>query len=435
MTNQSHPLVFRNGLYSFSSFVFSVVCLVLTSSHTVQLLAQESKAPGLGVTPVDWEVVRETEVSGSQLAQIGNRLGLSLKSLFNTFVRLENQELQINTLTANSVEDAIKLQGVLRKGKANPKWVIQNGPQVYEFVVRQPAQARLAIQARIAFAIEPKKKTYHVEFDAIPIKNEKPDSAPDSRNQLFNLLLQVPTNPKLESEIITLSRRFEFASEFELAGNLRGIAANWKASGATLVPNGTKNRDSVLFKTENPAIKFGMPIVKLSADISMDLSDPRTATSEDRSSHLSTTPRWPVESQEIVQLVGGIVLPSDTDSIKLRKLLGWFADTKNMRYDGLTGSRYGTLTTLKQRFGRCWDYSDAMITLARASGLSSRQVYGWLHESEGHVWCDILVDGRWQMVDPTSGTACGIDYLPFCTTASGEFPILYSSKVSITEKK
>lgn len=28
-----------------------------------------------------------------------------------------------------------------------------------------------------------------------------------------------------------------------------------------------------------------------------------------------------------------------------------------------------------------------------ASGVSSRQVFGWLHNSEGHVWAEVLIPG------------------------------------------
>ena len=88
----------------------------------------------------------------------------------------------------------------------------------------------------------------------------------------------------------------------------------------------------------------------------------------------------------------------------------------------------------KQKFGRCWDYSDLFTTIARTSGLPCRQVFGWLYESEGHVWCDVLVDGQWKMVDPTTGTVCGTDYLPFCISTDGEFPLLYASHVTIRQK-
>jgi transglutaminase-like putative cysteine protease len=85
---------------------------------------------------------------------------------------------------------------------------------------------------------------------------------------------------------------------------------------------------------------------------------------------------------------------------------------------------------LEQKFGHCWDFSDCFVTLARAAGVPSRQVAGWLYGGTGHVWAEFYREGKgWQQVDPTGGATlpCGIYHLPWFTTESGEMPILYLS--------
>jgi transglutaminase-like putative cysteine protease len=98
------------------------------------------------------------------------------------------------------------------------------------------------------------------------------------------------------------------------------------------------------------------------------------------------------------------------------------------------GSRWGTSKVLEQEFGQCWDFSDCFVTLARAAGVPSRQVAGWLYGSSGHVWAEFYREGQgWQQVDPTGGgkLRCGIYHIAYFTSEDGEMPILYVSMPKI----
>ena len=124
------------------------------------------------------------------------------------------------------------------------------------------------------------------------------------------------------------------------------------------------------------------------------------------------------------------------DHSKLTAILDWIADPNHMKFGGnAVGSRYGTLKVIEQKFGRCWDHCDVLITLARASGLPARQVYGWLHESEGHVWAEIRIGNEWHHIDATTGTICGSDYIPISTSDDGEMSFVYASMVNVTVRK
>jgi transglutaminase-like putative cysteine protease len=123
-----------------------------------------------------------------------------------------------------------------------------------------------------------------------------------------------------------------------------------------------------------------------------------------------------------------ITVGRKTNEAKVQAILAWLTPGKNVKYSGQTGSRWGTLKVLEQKFGHCWDLSDCFVTLARASGVPSRQVAGWLYGSSGHVWAEYYEDGKgWQQVDPTGGgqLACGIYHIPYFTSDDGEMPIVY----------
>ena len=129
-----------------------------------------------------------------------------------------------------------------------------------------------------------------------------------------------------------------------------------------------------------------------------------------------------------------------TNDEKAMAILEWLSPGQNLKHAGQTGSRWGTLKVFEQKFGHCWDFSDCFVTLARAAGVPSRQVAGWLYGSSGHVWAEYYREGKgWQQVDPTGGgqILCGIYHIPYFTTEDGEMPILYVAmpKIDVVQPK
>jgi transglutaminase-like putative cysteine protease len=150
---------------------------------------------------------------------------------------------------------------------------------------------------------------------------------------------------------------------------------------------------------------------------------------------LGPTPFWPSDDAEIRQLAAQITAGAATPEAKVQKLLDWLLPGAHLKYDGpVVGSRYGTKQVLAQGFGHCWDFSDVFVTLCRAAGIPCRQVAGWLYGTSGHVWAEVLIDGKgWQQVDPTAGMACDTHYLAYCTTETGEMPLLYVENPQIEQ--
>ena len=149
---------------------------------------------------------------------------------------------------------------------------------------------------------------------------------------------------------------------------------------------------------------------------------------------LRGTAFWPADDTEMIKLALKITEGAQTNDEKVAAILKWLAPGKNIKYSGQTGSRYGTKQVLTQKFGHCWDFSDVFVTLARAAGIPSRQVAGWLYGTSGHVWCEYYREGKgWQQVDPTGGNVlpCGLYHLAYFTSEDGNMPIVYLSMPSI----
>jgi hypothetical protein len=260
-----------------------------------------------------------------------------------------------------------------------------------------------------------------------------------SLNELSSVFFKTNTrNPKKESvdRIKALSKNFKFGKSLILRSQ-----SERKAYDLSPVPLKTeKDHDALIYSFANPPVCLGIPYVTLKAAI---VCNDKGFTPSKRNAGkelLAATAFWPVDDPEIVALAKKITKGKKSQESKIQAILQWLTPGKNIKIGGPMGSRWGVKKVLKQNFGHCWDSSDCFVTLARASGIPTRQVAGWLYGTSGHVWAEVLIEGKgWQQVDPTGGgkLKCGIYHIPYFTTETGEMPILYLSmpQIKILETK
>jgi len=86
------------------------------------------------------------------------------------------------------------------------------------------------------------------------------------------------------------------------------------------------------------------------------------------------------------------------------KIFNWVRD--NINYSFYYNTKYGAAGTLKSRQGNCVDHAHLIVALARSAGLSARYVHATAKFRSGHwyghVWAQILVNGKWLTADATS---------------------------------
>jgi protein-glutamine gamma-glutamyltransferase len=109
-----------------------------------------------------------------------------------------------------------------------------------------------------------------------------------------------------------------------------------------------------------------------------------------------------------------------SDRSYIDAVLNWFRE-ENFVYtlspaviahDAVDGFLFDT------RRGFCEHYAGAFVLLMRAAGIPSRVVTGYqggemnpegeymiVRDSDAHAWAEVLLDGRWQRVDPTAAVA------------------------------
>jgi hypothetical protein len=342
---------------------------------------------------------------------------------------VDGQRLQVNTVACATEDDAAKVrQALLRVHKGEHARCPKEGKLVFEFVTKDP---RLVERAYLEMGFKPPKITYDVSFQAAPVVH----CDCMAWNTMFNAFLAPEPN---EARIRDLSKSFTFGDQLRIRS--QGLGSETSSFSFTPKPLNTKlesDGDVTAYTFAGLPSKFGVPQVAVVAVVASEAFATTPSSRKAGNELLGPTESWPSTDAEVVALAKKITGDKTDAGDKVVAILEWLVPTKNLKYGGpVTGSRYGVKAVLKQGHGRCWDFSDCFVTLCRAAGVPSRQVLGWLHGQEGHVWAEVLIEDKgWRQVDPTAGMGCDSRYVPFVATETGAMPMVYTSAVRVVPRE
>ena len=409
-----------------------MICLILLAwiFLLTPAMAAEVAYETFSKLPFGCFLQKSEVLSGDQVDAISRKLDVSLVNISNTYLQVQGTPIQVNILEVSTDEDAAKLHEIISKMKDHPAFCLKQDRKIIEF-----CNADLATTIKTAYEIgfvkKPEKVQYRVTAHISPI--EKPDYM--AFNKLFNVFLQTDTNgPSEESiaQIEQLSQNITFGKSLILR------VLDDQITTYTFTPKPIKTEDlsgdRAKYTFSSISDVLDVPYIKLIATITCNDTGLTPTDRGDDESLLSATPYWPVDDPQVIALAKKITEGKDTPEEKIQALLEWLAPGENIKFSGLTGSRWGVDKVFQQKYGHCWDFSDCFITLSRAVGIPSRQVGGWLYGTGGHIWAEVLIDGsQWQQVDPTGAgkLSCGIYHIPYFTTETGEMPILYVAMPNI----
>ena len=384
-----------------------------------------------GEMPPGWKVDSHIVFSTEKAKAIGEKFGGDIIGVTNTVIRDGTRKLQINEIQCRTANDATVIQNALAKLHSNPRDCVLRDTTVFEFVCRTPESGRFAAEARYRLPIQPEKVRYRVQFDAAPLAAVEPMAW----NRFFNLFLTWEASENkaaIESQIDDLSKQFEFSNKLTLKRTgLGSTETQWSFAPQAISTTEAITEEAIRYEFATMPTRAGVRYVHVLADVTCErLAVTKTDRIHD-GSLLAANPFWPVDDLRIQKLAQQITAGASGEQAKVDAIMAWFANSQNIRFDGKTGSRYGTLAVLEQKFGHCWDYSDLFVSLCRASGIRSRQVVGWLYGSSGHAWAEVVIGNAWRQMDPTTGTFCGSDYIPLVISEDGTIPFVYVSAVKI----
>ena len=385
-------------------------------------------SPGLVLT-------NSAEVPMEKAKAIGRKLGGEVTRVTNSNLSVHGRPIQINALTAVDEASAKAIHKGLLRIKPDPfclKW----GRTVIEYTGRGIDDA-LAIKTSYELGLveKPRKVRYRVVAELATI--DKADYM--ACTPLFNqfLALNKAASEDTAGQIADLAKRFTFGRSLVLRSPRLGAEPathRFQPDAARAVEAGPTMR----YSFDGRRTRQGVPYVVATLEIPVDdsgLCREKNAPSE---SLCAATPYWPVEAPQIQALARQITQGKKGNDAKALAILEWLAPDKNLRAAGQTGSRWGVVKVLEQRFGHCWDSSDCFVSLCRAAGVPCRQVAGWLFGTSGHVWAEYYSEGKgWQQVDPTGGgkLRCGIYHIAWFTSEDGEMPIVYVAAPSIKTER
>lgn len=380
--------------------------------------------------PFGCAVTRAEAIPADQMAAVGRKLGASLTRLSNTTLNMQGATVQVNILETSSDDDARKLHETIAKMRKNPAFCLLRGRTVVEFVKTDAATATKAAW-ELGFVQKPQCVTYRVAARVATIRKADYTAA----NELFNLFCTIDAkspDAQTADRMAALLQGFSFGDSLTLRTR-SGAASAWRFTPEPVAAQ-TLAGDCVAYTFRELPRTREVPFVTISGEIACDSTGMTPSDRNAGAELLSATAYWPVGDPEIAALARRITAGRLTADAKVRALLEWLAPGTNIKSDGPAGSRWGVKKVLEQKFGHCWDSSDCFVTLARAAGVPARQVAGWLYGSSGHVWAEVLIEGKgWQQVDPTGAGRldCGIYHVAYFTTETGEMPVLYLSRPQI----
>lgn len=393
--------------------------------------AGESSEP-VPILAKDWSAVSTAVLDADQVRGIGKRLGVQVQGVSNRVVASpEGARIQVNILSCAGEDEAEKARlAIQRLHGGVDDACLRVGRHAIEF--SQAKDLRLVIRAQYALGYMPMARTYQVSFAAIPLARHDPMRT----NLLYNAFLargSPERRAQAEAQLAEERPRLAFADHLDLRALPQGASHVLTPAAVRSEPRAGGEQQRVFF--DRLPEEVGYPRVQVSARIEVRAFAFQVSTRKPEPGLTAATSRWPCRDETVMKLAKEITSACRDDQQRLRAILDWTRIGAHLRFGGpVTGSRYGVEKVLAQGFGHCWDFSDVFVTLARAAGLPSRQVAGWYHGMDGHVWAEVLVPGKgWLPVDPGLGMECGVRHVPWYISEDGEMAILYADRPHVLE--
>jgi hypothetical protein len=127
-------------------------------------------------------------------------------------------------------------------------------------------------------------------------------------------------------------------------------------------------------------------------------------TIKDLTPYLKSTTNCQVNSDAIKNVVKSVTKGLSSKLAKAKAIFNYVRDT--LSYSFYYDTQYGATGTLSAKKGNCVDHSHLLVAMFRTAGLPARYVHGTCKftsgSTYGHVWTQVMVDGKWHVADATS---------------------------------
>ena len=408
-----------------------LLSVMLAAAACGDRTAESSPEISDGILPACWKITSTYLASDSDVKGMSAKLGTDLVAVRNVKIDAAGIPLQVNTVETTSPPGAKSVRDLfLKSGQPAAKFVL-SGNRLFEFMCDNGLVA--AKMKHILGLLDERTRTWRVEMEVAPF-----DRIHDAMkwNLLFNAASAQHRNPgdnNASREITELAADFKFGDTLYL----RMETPDWGAPVYTFAPEPlerSRAHDLLSVRFGDLPVVADVPRVTIEATVATrSFAGYRPDGSIDRSANLCETLSWPVLSPEVRQILYECFDGKRSDRENVESILCWVYH--NIAYKGdVTGSRYGTVQVLRQRYGHCWDKTDVFVTLCRRARIPARLVHGWWVGRSGHVWAQVyLEDEGWVSVDPTcSWLGVTNDYVPLFISEDGNSRFVFTDIPKIT---
>ena len=147
----------------------------------------------------------------------------------------------------------------------------------------------------------------------------------------------------------------------------------------------------VTFKTSSTSSQSGTGLNEKNTDTNL-------------AKYLKSTKNCQVGNAKIKDVVNSLIKGLSSDSAKAKAIFNYVRD--NTAYSFYYNTKYGAVGTLTAKKGNCVDHTHLLVAMFRTANLPARYVHGSCTFSSGstygHVWAQVLIDGKWTIADATS---------------------------------
>ncbi|MBD3179473.1 MAG: hypothetical protein GF417_07595 [Candidatus Latescibacteria bacterium] len=376
-------------------------------------------------------IKRSFFISGERVTPISEKLGAGIDKISNTVFEAYGRPIQINIIYTPSETDAEKAYLMLLKVHGgDTTYCFREGNNVFEFAKAGPALVR---RVSAAFGLNGVRLpgSIHYRITAGIALLEEPSYM--TVNRTINLFARAGKSipeEEAEEEIRELCAEYGFGNSLLLRKpGIGGTSSSYRFAPGKADSQVLEGGCVVEYTFESSSKRFGVPYITVSMDITTENLAFITDSREGSSIPSGPTEFWPADDPGIMELASRITAGSTGNEEKVESILEWLKPGVNIDFGARKGTRWGVRNVLENRRGRCLDFADLFITLCRAVDIPARLVGGWVYESSGHAWAEVMVDERgWKQVDPSTGSmdSVGAYYIPYFTSETGRMPILYT---------
>jgi len=269
------------------------------------------------------------------------------------------------------------------------------------------------------------KVYYELTFSCLPIKTGDYSKVEETTRALIKYN-QNRSNKTLEKKVKDLLQHFEMTDQISFIKIKDPNFGKMRYNFSEKINEKEVLKNKVRYTFDSMQTVSGLPYLKVIAHVDFKpYTSYKPAAKIDENRYLKSAKYWPVKEPYIKSIVENITKKDMSRQKKVLAISNWI--NNNMEPGDKKGTRFGALKTARIKKGRCMDYSDVFITLCRADGIPTRQVFGRIYQGGGHAWAEVyLKDKGWYPVEPQyERLGVSKNHIPLFVSSDGNFPVLF----------